>query len=121
MNKGEAVHRIKNADLNGKKLDDSDDKKIFIIAMLDNIPEIQGYHEKNCLEKGKLHYEENKVMLQKITHNRYKTLPEEEKDKKREYGRNRYQNMSDERKKGENGKKCRRIMSNEDKQRKRNA
>ena len=69
MNKGEAVHRIKNADLNEKKLDDSDDKKIFIIAMLDNIPEIQGYHEKNCLGKGKLHYEENKGMLQKITHN----------------------------------------------------
>ena len=71
-------------------------KKLFIIVTSNNFPETmtdkQRYHQK-CLEKGRRYYE--KERLQKMVCDLYKALSEEEKNKKRQYGRSQYQNISE--------------------------
>ena len=50
------------------------------------------------LNKVKDYYKNNKERLMKQARDKYINLPEEEKNKKREYGKNRYHNMSEEKK-----------------------
>ena len=51
------------------------------------------------LNKAKYHYKNNNVRLRGQARDKYRNLSEEEKNKKREYGKNRYLNMSEEKKK----------------------
>ena len=45
--------------------------------------------------KAKVYYKNNKDRLKKQVRDKYRSLSEEEKNKKREYGKNRYHNMSE--------------------------
>ena len=45
--------------------------------------------------KAKVYYKNNKERLKKQVRDKYRSLSEEEKNKKREYGKNRYHNMSE--------------------------
>ena len=59
------------------------------------------YYEKNrdkALNKAKEYYKNNNKRLKKQARDKYRNLSEEDKNKKREYGKNRYQNMSEENK-----------------------
>ena len=57
------------------------------------------YYQKNVvLNKAKDYYKNNKVILRGQARDKYRNLSEEEKNKKREYGKNRYHNMSEEKK-----------------------
>ena len=47
------------------------------------------------LDKAKEDYENNKNRLSKQARDRYNSLPEEKKDKKREYRRNQHYNMTE--------------------------
>ena len=47
------------------------------------------------LNKAKYHYKNNNVRLRGQARDKYRNLSEEEKNKKREYGKNRYHNMSE--------------------------
>ena len=49
----------------------------------------------NCGSKGKgaKYYIANKEVLKEKVKNKYRNLPEEEKEAKKEYGKNRYENM----------------------------
>ena len=56
------------------------------------------YHQKkrNTIQnKAKVYYKNNKDRLKKQVRDKYRSLSEEEKNKKREYGKNRYHNMSE--------------------------
>ena len=56
------------------------------------------YCERNkdvILNRANLYYENNKEVLREKAKNKYCELSEEEKNKKRGYGRNRYHNMSE--------------------------
>ena len=58
----------------------------------------QAYWQKNrnmVLNKAKENYENNKNRLSKQAIDRYNSLPEEKKDKKREYRRNPHYNMTE--------------------------
>ena len=60
------------------------------------------YNQKNrdvILNKAKDYYENDKERLMVQARDKYRNLPKEEKNKKREYGKNRYHNMSGEEKK----------------------
>ena len=46
------------------------------------------------LNRAKDYYENNKERLRVQARDKYRNLSEEEKNKKREYGKNRYHNMS---------------------------
>ena len=48
------------------------------------------------LNKAKNYYKNNKDRLREQARDKYRYLSEEEKNKKREYGKNRYCNMSEE-------------------------
>ena len=51
------------------------------------------------INRAKYYYENNKERLREQAKDKYRNLPEEEKTKKREYGKkNRYCNMSEEKK-----------------------
>ena len=54
------------------------------------------------LNRAKDYYENDKERLWKQARDKYKNLSEEEKIKKREYGKIRYHNMSEEKKKKTN-------------------
>ena len=57
------------------------------------------YYQKNrdiILNRAKDYYNNNINVLRERAKNRYRELPEEEKNKKREYTKNRYHNMSEE-------------------------
>ena len=59
------------------------------------------YYQKNrdaVLNKAKNYYKNNKERLRGQARDKYRNLSEEEKNKKREYGKNRYRNMSEEKK-----------------------
>ena len=47
------------------------------------------------------YYQRNKKRLKVQARDKYRSLSEEEKNKKREYGKNRYQNIDDDRSDGE--------------------
>ena len=58
------------------------------------------YYQRNVvtdveLNRAKDYYENNKERLTQQARDQYKNLFEEEKNKKREYGKNRYHNMSE--------------------------
>ena len=58
------------------------------------------YYQKNRivkLNKAKDSYKNNKERLKEQTRGKYKSLFEEEKKKKREYGKNRYHDVSEKR------------------------
>ena len=66
------------------------------------------YYQKNrnvILNKAKDYYKNNNKKLKEQARDKYRSLSEEEKDKKREYGKNRYHNMSEEKKEKEYQKK----------------
>ena len=51
------------------------------------------YYQKNrnvILNKAKDYYKNNKERLRELARDKYRSLSEEEKNKKREYGKNRY-------------------------------
>ena len=53
----------------------------------------KAYYQRNrevILNKAKDYYKNNKEKLREQARNKYRNLPEEEKIKKREYGKNRY-------------------------------
>ena len=55
------------------------------------------HYQKNrdvVLNKAKDYYKNNNVRLRGQARDKYRNLSEEEKNKKREYGKNRYHNMS---------------------------
>ena len=59
------------------------------------------YHQKKrgvILNKAKDYYKNNKERLKEQARDKYRSLSEEEKSKKREYGKNRYHNMFGEKK-----------------------
>ena len=59
------------------------------------------YYQKNrdlILNKAKDFYKNNNERLREQARGKYRSLSEEEKNKKREYGSNRYNNMSKEKK-----------------------
>ena len=59
------------------------------------------YYQKNrevMLNRGKDYYENDNERLRVQARDKYRNLSEEEKNKKREYGKNRYPNMSEEKK-----------------------
>ena len=59
------------------------------------------YYQKDrnvILNKAKDYYKNNKVRLKEQVRDKYRSLSEEEKNKKGEYGKNRYQNISEEKK-----------------------
>ena len=54
------------------------------------------YYQRNrdmILSKVKDYYKNNNERLKKLAKDKYRNLPEEDKNKKREYGKNRYHNM----------------------------
>ena len=59
------------------------------------------YYQRNkevILNIAKDYYRNNKYELKVKARNKYRELPEEEKDVKREYGRDKYNDMSEEKK-----------------------
>ena len=59
------------------------------------------YYQRNrdvALNKAKEYYKNNNERLKKQTWDKYRNFSEEDKNKKREYGKNRYHNMSEEKK-----------------------
>ena len=59
------------------------------------------YYQKNLnviLNKAKEYYKNNRERLEEQARDRYRSLSEEETNKKREYGKNMYHNMSEENK-----------------------
>ena len=59
------------------------------------------YYQRNryvALNKAKEYYKNNNERLKKQTRDKYRSLSEEDKNKKREYGKSRYHNMSEEKK-----------------------
>ena len=60
------------------------------------------YHQRNrdvILIRAKYYYKNVKERLKDNARDKYRNLSEEEKNKKREYGKNRYHNISKEKKK----------------------
>ena len=56
------------------------------------------YYQKNrtvILNKAKDYYKNNKQRLKQQARDKCRSLSEEEKNKRREYGKNRYRNMSE--------------------------
>ena len=77
--------------------DDVININVFYVYKMSN----KTYYQRNrkvALNKAKDYYENNKEELGEQARNRYRNLPEEEKIKKREYGKNRYHKMSEEKK-----------------------
>ena len=59
------------------------------------------YQQRNrdvALNEAKEYYKNNNGRLKKQARDKYRNLPEEDKNKKREYGKNRYHNMPEEKK-----------------------
>ena len=59
------------------------------------------YYQKNLnviLNKAKDYYKNNRERLEEQTRDKYRSLSEEETNKKREYGKDMYHNMSEEKK-----------------------
>ena len=54
-----------------------------------------GYHNCGGKDKTPEYYLPNKDVLNENANNKYKNLPEEKKEAKREYGRNRYRNIKE--------------------------
>ena len=76
-------------------------KKNLLYIKLSEIAHLT-YDQKNrdvTLNRAKEYYENYKERLSVQTRDQHKNLSEEEKIKKRQYGKNRYRNMSDEKKK----------------------
>ena len=62
---------------------------------------VKTYYQRNryvILNRAKHYYENNKERLIRQARYKYGNLSEEQKSKKREYGKNRYHNMSEEKK-----------------------
>ena len=55
-------------------------------------------NKKKILNRAKDYYKNNRERLKKQERKKYRELPVEEKNIKREYGKNRYKNMSEEKK-----------------------
>ena len=73
---------------------------LLYIKMSENIN--LTYYQKNrdtILNRAKDYYENHEERLREQAGDKYRNLPEEEKNKKSEYGKNKYLNMSEEKKK----------------------
>ena len=88
MNKREAKKLMTNSNL-------IDKKGVFLLYIkMDNTI----YYQRNrdiVLNKAKEYYKNNNERLKKQARDKYRNLSEEDKNKKREYGKNRYHNMSE--------------------------
>ena len=85
INKNDAINIMKNSDLN--------EKKWIILKMSETT-----YYQRNrdvILNRAKDYYKNDKETLSDNAKDKYRNLSEEEKNKKREYGRNRYHNKSE--------------------------
>ena len=74
--------------------------KIFFFSLYKKIDNIT-YYQRNrdiSLNKAKEYYKNNNKRLKKQARDKYRSLSEEDKMKKREYGKNRYHNMFEEKK-----------------------
>ena len=72
---------------------------IFLVYIKMNENTDLTYYQRNrdlILNKAKDYCKNNKEGLKEQARDKYKSLFEEEKNKKREYGKNRYHNMSEE-------------------------
>ena len=72
--------------------------KFFLVCIkMSEITNLTYYQKKrNTIQnKAKVYYKNNKDRLKKQVRDKYRSLSEEEKNKKREYGKNRYHNMSE--------------------------
>ena len=70
---------------------------LFCIHKMDNTT----YYQRNrdvALNKAKEYYKNNNERLKKQARDKYRNLSEEDKNKKREYGKNKYHNMPEEKK-----------------------
>ena len=78
-------------------------KKNFFLAYIkmSEIADLSYYQENKdlILNKGKDFYKNNNERLRERARDKYRSLCEEEKNKKREYRKNRYHNMSEEKNK----------------------
>ena len=94
-------HEAKKLMINSNLVDKRHFIKNFYFFLLHIKMDNTTYYQRNrdiTLNKAKEYYKNNNERLKKQARDKYRILSEEDKNKKREYGKNRYHNMSEEKK-----------------------
>ena len=92
-------HEAKKLMINSNLVDKRHFIKNFYFFLLHIKMDNTTYYQRNrdiTLNKAKEYYKNNNERLKKQARDKYRNLSEEDKNKKREYGKNRYHNMSEE-------------------------